>query len=188
MLLWATRLISDLKLDLLQANNISTTISNEVRSLPSDTKNKLLLSSPISPRDRLQELVAFQGWMDYASSIRRNPFITRAQVIAQNYICFVYLGDGLFKPLKAVLPSPKATGRCCRFLLSNPVRAFRNAIAHSNWKYLPDFSGIEFWAKKGSDPDEPLVRFEVSQDDLSYWQALARCTAYSTFMALDEQT
>jgi hypothetical protein len=188
MLCWATRLINDLKLNLPEANNISTTISNEVRSLSTDMKKKLVASSPISPKDRLEELVAFQGWMDYAHNIGNNPFITRAQVITQNYICFVYLGDGLFKALQACLPVPKVTGRICRFLLNNPVRAFRNAIAHSNWRYLSDFSGIEFWSKKGSDPDEQPVRFEVLQNDLNYWQALARCTAYSAFMALDEQT
>jgi len=188
MLCWATRLINDLKLNLPEANNISTTISNEVRSLSTDMKKKLVASSPISPKDRLEELVAFQGWMDYAHNIGNNPFITRAQVITQNYICFVYLGDGLFKALQACLPVPKVMGRICRFLLNNPVRAFRNAIAHSNWRYLSDFSGIEFWSKKGSDPDEQPVRFEVLQNDLNYWQALARCTAYSAFMALDEQT
>jgi len=185
MLRWAPRLINDLNLDLQEANKISTVIFNEVSTLSTDTRKELILSSPILPKDRIDELLAFQGWMDFASSIKRNPFITRAQVITQNYICFVYLGDALFKALKAALPSPKVTGRCCRFLLNNPVRAFRNAIAHSNWKYLPDFSGIEFWSKKGSDPDEPLVRFEVSQNDLNYWQALARCTAYSAFLALD---
>jgi len=188
MLRWATRLVNDLKLNLPEANNFSTTISNEVRNLPADTKSKLLASSPISPKDRLEELLAFQRWMDYAHNIRNNPFITRAQVITQNYICFVYLGDALFKGLKSALPSPKLTGRCCRFLLNNPIRALRNAIAHSNWRYLPDFSGIEFWAKKGSDPNEPLERFEALQDDLAYWQALARCTAYSAFMALDKET
>ena len=188
MLRWVPRLIEDLNLDLQQANRISTVISNEISSLSTDTKKELILSSPILPRDRIDELLAFQGWMDFASGIKRNPFITRAQVITQNYFCFVYLGDALFKALKVALPTSKVTGRCCRFLLNNPVRGFRNAIAHSNWKYLPDFSGIEFWSKKGSDPDEPLVRFEVSQNDLNYWQALARCTAYSAFLALDKET
>ena len=66
----------------------------------------------------------------------------------------------------------------------NPVRAFRNAIAHANWKYLSDYSGLEYWARKSSDPSEPLSRFEVSQSDLSFWQALARCTAYANFLSL----
>ncbi len=112
MLHWAPRLIGDLKLDLQQANRISTIISNEMSSLSTDTKKELILSSPILPRERIDELLAFQGWMDFASSIKRNPFVTRAQVITQNYVCFVYLGDALFKSLKAALPSPKVTGRC----------------------------------------------------------------------------
>jgi hypothetical protein len=70
--------------------------------------------------------------------------------------------------------------------LDNPIRAFRNAIAHGNWKYLSDFSGIEFWSQKGSDINEPYVKFEVLQEDLNFWQALARCTAYSSYLALEE--
>ncbi|MCM2358949.1 MAG: hypothetical protein NDI77_12425 [Geobacteraceae bacterium] len=126
--------------------------------------------------------------MDFANSIQGNPYVTRAQVITQNYICFVYLGDALFKHLKAVLPPPLVTGRCCRFLLNNPIRAFRNAVAHSNWRYKRDFSGLEFWARKGSGPDEPLERFEVLQDELTYWQSLSRCVGYAAYMALSEVT
>jgi hypothetical protein len=29
-----------------------------------------------------------------------------------------------------------------------------------------------------------MVRFEVLQQDLSFWQALARCTAYASFLTL----
>jgi hypothetical protein len=186
MLRWSARLINELKLEIAEANKLATTIYNEVSSLPLERKKHLINSSPVPVRNRLEELLAFQGWMDYAHKISGNPYVTRAQIITQNYICFVYLGDALFKELKRALPIPRVTGRCCRFLLNNPIRAFRNAIAHSNWRYLFDFSGIEFWAKKGDSPNEPVVRFEVLQEDYSYWQALARCTAYSAFLSLDE--
>jgi hypothetical protein len=134
----------------------------------------------------MDELKAFQGFMVFANNIKNNPFITRAQVITMNYICFVYLGNGLFKRLKSIFYSKSVTGKCCRYLLDNPIRAFRNTIAHGNWKYLPDFSGIEFWSQKGSDNNEPHVKFEVLQQDLSFWQALARCTAYSSYLALEK--
>lgn len=168
----------------MQANKLGSTIENEVASLTNEKKKELISSDHVTPQNRIGELVAFQGWMDFANKIRDNPYITRAQVITQNYICFVYLGDALFKNLKAALPPPLVTGRCCRFLLNNPIRAFRNAISHSNWRYKEDFSGLEFWARKGAMPDEPLVYFEVSQEELSYWQALSRCVAYSAYMAL----
>jgi hypothetical protein len=175
-----------MKLDLIQANKLGSTIESEIHSLTNENKRSLLEMSYVTPQNRLDELIAFQGWMEFANKTHGNPYIRRAQVITQNYICFVYLGDALFKSLKAVLPPPLVTGRCCRFLLSNPVRAFRNAIAHSNWRYKENFSGLEFWARKGSEPEEPLVHFEVQQDELGYWQALSRCVAYSAYMVLKE--
>ncbi|MBI5607091.1 MAG: hypothetical protein HY879_27485 [Deltaproteobacteria bacterium] len=184
MLIWANRIINDLKLDLKQANHIGTTVENEVGAITDQQKQELITSSHVTPQNRIDELVAFQGWMDFVRDVRKNPFLTRAQVITQNYICFIYLGDALFKNLKTFLPPPFVTGRCCRFLLNNPVRAFRNAVAQSNWRYKKNFSGLEFWARKGASFDEPLVHFEVSQEDLSYWQALSRCVAYSAYMAL----
>jgi len=184
MLVWAQRTIRDLKLDLMQANRLGSTIESEILSLSLEKKRTLINLSHVTPQDRIDELIAFQGWMDFAHRIHGNPYVTRAQVITQNYICFVYLGDALFKTLKTILPPPLVTGRCCRFLLNNPVRAFRNAVAHSSWRYRDDFSGLEFWAKKGSDADEPLVYFEVSQEELGYWQALSRCVAYSAYMVL----
>jgi hypothetical protein len=186
MLVWAKRTIKELKLDLMQANKLGSTIESEIHSLPLENKRALMELSFVTPQNRLDELVAFQRWMDYAHKVRGIPHVRRAQVITQNYICFVYLGDALFKTLKDVLPPPLVTGRCCRFLLNNPVRAFRNAVAHSNWRYKEDFSGLEFWAKKGSERDEPLVHFEVTQEELGYWQALSRCVAYSAYMVLTE--
>jgi len=58
------------------------------------------------------------------------------------------------------------------------IRAFRNAIAHANWKYKGDFSGIIFWARKGNQKNESLTKWEVNQEDLNFWQALSRCTGY----------
>ena len=188
MLRWSSRLISELKFDMAEANKLSSIIYNGLVSLPDETKNDFRRSSFISIKDRIDEMKAFQGWMVFANNIKNNPYITRAQVITMNYICFVYLGNGLFKRLKSIFHSKSVTGKCCRFLLDNPIRAFRNAIAHGNWKYLPDFSGMEFWSQKGSDNNESYVKYVVSQEDLSFWQALARCTAYSTYLALEEGT
>jgi hypothetical protein len=52
---------------------------------------------------------------------------------------------------------------------------------HANWRYNEDFSGLHFSARKGSDPNEPLSDFEVSQLELGFWQALARCVSYVAF-------
>jgi len=49
---------------------------------------------------------------------------------------------------------------------------------------VSDYSGLVFWAKKGADPNEPLSRFEVSQEDLNFWQTLSRCVAYAAYTSL----
>jgi hypothetical protein len=108
-----------------------------------------------------------------------NPGLTRAQVITQNYICFVYLGDACFKILRRKYDKNTVTGLCCRYLTDNPVRAFRNAISHANWRYASDFKGIKFWAKKGSDPNEQMIEWYASDMDIEFWQMLARCVAYA---------
>jgi hypothetical protein len=128
--------------------------------------------------------MGFQGFMDHVVNTGGPPVVVRAQVVYQNYICFVYLGESCFNVLKKELPPDSTARKCCRFLTDNPVRAFRNAVAHANWRYLSDFSGLEFWARKGADATDPMVRFEVSQQDLGFWQSLARCTGYAAFLSL----
>ena len=178
---WSKRLVHDLNIDESESKKLATTISAQVRWLPQDAKLEIHNASPVDINKRYDELVAFQSWMDIVNSSPKHPAIVRAQVIVQNYICFVYLNETCFKVLKNYLPNGCTTKKCCNFLINNPVRAFRNAIAHSNWCYKDDFSGIRFWAKKGSDQAEPMVAWEVNQEDLSFWQALSRCVAYAAY-------
>jgi len=163
------------------SRQLATTIWDELQSTLRDQPalaKALRDASPISPETRRQELRAFQAFMDECRGESIGPARTRAQVVYQCYVCFIYLGDAWFKVLRKQMPDGSATKRCCKFLTDNPVRAFRNAIAHGNWDYLKDFTGLEFWARKGDIGEEPLSRFEVSRDDLAFWQALARCVAY----------
>jgi hypothetical protein len=177
---FGTRLRDDLKISPETSLHLATTIADEIRQLLVKTPDfsKKLQNSYIPVNDRKNELVAFQGFMAFCNSLEPNPYIIRSQVCYQNYICFVYLGDAWFKELRKNMVSDSSTKLCCKFLTDNPVRAFRNAIAHGNWRYLSDYSGIEFWAKKGEGKEEPVVKFEVTQNDLNFWQALARCVAY----------
>ena len=143
-------------------------------------KGQATEGSVISLNDRIGELSAFQAFME----LDLPHELIRAKVIVQNYVCFVYLGEACFKALRKSLPNGSTAKKCCKFLTDNPVRAFRNALAHGNWRYLPDFSGLEYWAQKGSDATEPLSKFVVSQEELNFWSALARCTAYSIYAGL----
>jgi hypothetical protein len=181
---WSTRLRDDLSILPPASNCLASTIASEVSALSSDAKQRAKDKTRIPLAARLEELNAFQMWMDSIRGSDPIPAVIRAQVITQNYICFVYLGEACFTALMRELPSASTAKKCCKFLTDNPVRAFRNAIAHSNWQYLPNFQGLEFWAKKGADPNEQPSRFEVLQQELSFWQALARCVAYASYLSL----
>jgi hypothetical protein len=181
---WSGRLQTELRVSSEDSGKLATTIAASVRFLPAAAKIQLMDASPVLLRDRLNELQAFQGWMELVGETSPSPFITRAQVITQNYICFVYLPESCFRVLAKIAPHDSVTRKCARFLSDNPVRAFRNAISHANWTYRDDFRAIVYWARKGSDSNDALERFEVAQEDLSFWQALSRCVAYAAFSNL----
>lgn len=178
---WSKRLIDELKIKEEESQKLATTIASEVRWLSTEAKSEINKASPVDIKHRYEELLAFQGFMDIVHKSEKHPSVVRAQVIVQNYICFVYLNENCFNVLRKHVANDTACKKCCNFLINNPVRAFRNAIAHSNWCYKSDYSGIRYWARKGSDPGEPLNEFEVNQDDLSFWQTVARCTAYAAY-------
>jgi len=181
---FADLLIGELKLSGEVASKLATNVAVDVRFLSQEQKVEIRAASPVPIEDRLAELQAFQGWMEQASAVRNDPFVTRAQVITQNYICFVYLPEACFRVLAKVCATESTAKKCAKFLISNPVRAYRNAIAHANWIYRADFEAIIYWARKGGEQNEPLQRFEVEQNDLSFWQALSRCVAYAAFSNL----
>jgi len=178
---FSAQLTSAIKLTPEMAEKLATNIAADIRFLSPEQKDEIIASSPIKPSERIVELKAFQGWMDIAHTIKSNPYVTRAQVITQNYICFIYLRESCFRILAKVCPSGSAAKKCAQFLCNNPVRAFRNAIAHANWMYREDFEAIIYWARKGSDPNEPVKKFEVEQNDLAFWQALSRCVGYVAY-------
>lgn len=172
------RLRNDLGITSEASDHIASSIAQECAMLPLEALANINTQDIVGFKNRLDELVAFQAFMDLTGSSQDQPAIVRARVVTQNYMCFVYLGDSCFKALQRHSHSESTIRKCCRFLTNNPVRAFRNALAHANWRYNEDFSGILFWARKGSDQDEPLSSFEVTQPELDFWQALARCVSY----------
>lgn len=177
---WSPRLRDDLGIGKEESETLATTIASEVHKLPGETLRGAGPDQQPLFKDRVDELTAFQAFMDYVHrAAAPGPAIVRAQVILQNYICFIYLNEW-FKILRGSLPAESTSAKCCVFLNNNPVRAFRNAVADGNWKYNDDFSGLIYWAREGSVSAEPMTRWEVSQLELDFWQALARCVAYVT--------
>lgn len=178
----SARLVSEVGLDASAVERLATTIAADLRFLPVEAKAQILSSSPVDVAARLDELTAFQSFMDQLRGTKPHPAVVRAQVLYQNYICFVYLGEACFRVLATAAPTGSAARKCSRFLTDNPIRAFRNSIAHGNWSYNSDFSGLVFWARKGSDATEPFTRFQVAQDELDFWQSLARCVGYAAYL------
>lgn len=170
----------NLRIGLPESNNLATAIATEIELILKGGMQQILQLDKVDIHDRFCELIAFQAFMDIFNNdkVIHEPGLIRAQVITQNYVSFVYLNDACFKFLRKKTPPGSITKKCCKFLTDNPVRAFRNAFAHANWKYNSDYSGLIFWARKGSDPNESMSQFEVSQRDLGFWQALSRCVAY----------
>ena len=114
-----------------------------------------------------------------------SPFVVRAQVLIQNYMCFVYLPGFFFHVLSKKAASGSVARRCATFLTDDQIRYFRNAVAHANWSYREDFGALAYWSRKGSSRDDPLFKFEVTNEELEFWQALSRCVAYAALSNLN---
>lgn len=179
---WKDRLQAEVGLTEEASENLSTTIYREVlNSNPTD----ILPPDVISYADRLNEVALFMNWSAESRLFEPNPLWDHAKLVLSYYVCFVYLGETCFIRLRKLLRST-ATGRCCNYLTENPVRAFRNAIAHGNWQIGNGV--IHFWARKGNDPNEYLFKFEVPDQDIQFWFFLSLCVGKSAFAALTERS
>jgi hypothetical protein len=168
-----------------ESAKVATTVAADVRFLPADAKARIALASPVPLRVRFDEMIAFQTFMDLVNRAPPQPAVTRAQVIAQNYICFVYLKDACFEVLAGEVSPKSVTKRCATFLSTGVVRDFRNAFSHANWQYTTDFSGLKCWVRRDPrDATGPMREFAVSQEQLNFWQCLSRGVAYAAFQQL----
>ena len=183
---WSARLVREVKISEGDSRQLGTKIASDVRFLPRAVKDEILTASPVALRDRLDELHAFQGWIDHLTrDANRSPFVVRAQVLTQNYMCFVYLPEFFFGVLSKKAASGSVARRCAKFLTDDRIRYFRNAVAHANWSYREDFGALAYWSRKGCSRDDPLFKFEVTNEELEFWQALSRCVAYAALSNLD---
>ena len=62
---------------------LATTIHDEIAGLGEAVTNQLRLSVLIPPVRYVEELTAFQAWMDIAHANADNPVIVRAQVMTE---------------------------------------------------------------------------------------------------------
>jgi hypothetical protein len=179
-------LISEVKLNRTESMNVASLVEEEIKAKKS-FQRRFRNASPIPIKSRLDELNSFQSWSDFNNFIQNtDPCITRTAVIAQCYICFVYLKDSCFELLIDLNPKFVVT-RCAKYLSEGKVRDFRNAFSHVNWHYNKDFSGLICWVREEANNSKSKMRnFVVSQQELSFWQTLSRGVAYATFLALTD--
>lgn len=179
------RLTHEVGLTIEEAAKVATMVAADIRFLPVEAKSEIKAASPVPLSARFEELIAFQSWSDFSTSVRSNPAITRASVVVQNYICFVYLKDACFEVVARRAAPGSVAARASAFLSRGAVRDFRNAFSHANWRYNKSFTGLECWVLEDSRNRSGSMRhFEVSQADLNFWQALSRGIAYATYEQL----
>jgi hypothetical protein len=177
---FSTKLRDDLAIEPPSSLKLATTIYNEIRALPIDKLPTLAGESPLSLKDRHEQLMAVLEWWRNFPADRNNCGL----YMTLNYFCFVYLSESCFKILRKELPPGSIARKCCEYLTDNPVRAFRNAVAHGNWRATLDGSAIDFWARKGSQPDEAMSRFRFTVNDLNFCYCLSIATAHAAMLAL----
>jgi hypothetical protein len=149
MCLWRDRLRDDLGISPAACDQLASAISREVLALSGEVKQQVRAASLIPLDARLEELKAFQGWMDLAHNFANDPVMVRAQVIAELYICFVYLGESCFKILRSELPAGSVARKCCKFLTDNPVRAFEECSSPFQLEISGRFLWIGVLGQKG---------------------------------------
>lgn len=174
-----SKLMNDLGFDKATSSALATTFAQELKTLSEVQVRAIKESFGPVPIDLVfEEITAFQQWMELATEIS-DPVVKRAQVITTCYTCFLYLGDGCFRKLAKFMPKNTAVSRACRFLVSKPIKAFRNAFAHGKWHYqfTNELASIVYWDWDNLN-SKTDVRWEVNDLELEFWEKLARSTAY----------
>jgi hypothetical protein len=187
---YAPKLRDDLRIDFPFSNGLASAIASDVGCMSAESLLGIANNDMVGLSRRIDELVAFEHFMDFSHSWQatRGAWgpLTRAQVVSQLYVVFVYLGDACFARLRSLAPDKSVLKKCCGYLNDFPVRGLRNAVAHANWCYTDDFTGIRFHYHKDEDR---TVRadYTVSQLELDFWDKLARVTAYAAFQTIIER-
>jgi hypothetical protein len=186
---FSPRLREDLGLTPPTSNCLASTIAAEVKALPKEVLCAIRDEDVVGLQRRIEELGAFERFMDFAhrQQATSGTFapLTRAQVVCQLYVVFVYLGDACFSRLRKSAATGSTLKKCCVYLTDYPVRGLRNAVAHSNWRYTEDFSGILFQYFE-DEQRTSRMDYTVTQLELDFWDKLARVTAYAAFQTINE--
>lgn len=192
---YTSRIVQEVGIPYQAANELATTITREIDHCDSGLLAGIRMSSPLSVKSRLllfeeyftwtgciePQVRRFQKDPDMPFEIQHNA-VHKMLVLIQLYMNFVFAGDGLFEVLAKQGPSGSVMQKSARFIRNNPIRALRNAIAHGNWN-LTTSGSIRYW-RKGSDPNEPLSKFEATAQDFTFYVTFTQCVAWSSLLAV----
>lgn len=173
---FSPRLRDDLGLTPAESQAVASSVAVDLRSVDHAVLDG---DDQVDFLSRYEEVLAFQGFMEATAPVESSPFVARARVLVQNYVCFVYLKESWLERLRDAAPVDSVLHKCARYLTSGRVRAFRNAVSHARWRYLGDFSGIEYWDRASPNRSAPLQRLLVDQLELDFWQTLIRGICYT---------
>jgi hypothetical protein len=179
---WADRIVKEINIPHDAAKRIASTIEKEFDTAKTEFLQDIKNLGPITPKRRLYILEGQIFWKQFVRpKILHAPeppqgIISKtwwedshkyALLMSSLYMNYIYVGDGFFEFLKKHAPSGSVTKKVAQYIRENPLRALRNALSHANW-YLTT-NGIKYFARKGSDPNEPMAEFHASPQDMEFY-------------------
>ena len=166
-----------------QCRSFGTVLGQELRDLSRETLIQALREDKVPIDKRFEETWGYKLYSSFCKGFKPiPPQIERARFIMQSYICFVYFPESLFGAVRKISKPGTVLRKVTNYLTNNPVRSFRNAVAHANWHYNDDHTHIFYYARKGSGSSpcstcgqstlaDGLERFTVGQEQMNFWQA-----------------
>ena len=94
---FSDQLVACASLNTEEARKVGTLIAAETRFLEPTARSSIFAASPVPLQERINELSALQTFMETATRIRNDPSVTRAHMVVQNYISFVYWARHAFE-------------------------------------------------------------------------------------------
>jgi len=166
---------------------VPSAVYAEIRSLPESAHNRIRSSMKLAPERFLDELSSFQAFEEIVLAdgpALVPPPVMRARLIVLLYTSFVMLRDSMLASVREEVPSESVSRRVFEFLAKDDLRRFRNSIAHGNWDYAADFTGLVYWAEpsRGS----PHVEYRVDEQTFDFWHRLSRAASYAAVLALTD--
>jgi hypothetical protein len=191
---WNKELTNDIKLSTSQAEVLCSEMYKEIRGLDAKTLKAITDSfAPLSIDSIYEEYLVFEGTRMLSGALEQmteyigelpSVFLTRAQVVFENYFCFVYLRESLFVALRDNLKKSHnsfASFRCAQYLMKDDIREFRNAIAHATWDYQDSTKkkAIIYWVNG--------TKHKMSEERWHFLQMLSCATALGVTLGITKK-